>query len=54
MDTDTAQAVLNMLTSMRFATWYNAGNFDSWISGDPGAPTDEQILADIQDMTENV
>jgi len=48
-----AEKILDVLNGQRFATWYNQGNFDSYISGtyeqgDPRQPTKEQILVEIK------
>jgi hypothetical protein len=45
-----AKKILNALELQKFADWYNAGNFDHWISGDLPTISDEQILEEIKEI----
>jgi len=41
------EKIFQALQRQKFADWYNTGNFDNWIRKDFGAPTDDEIKADI-------
>ena len=45
--------ILNLLSSQKFADWYNNGKFDAYIAGSEmpdERPTQAMILADIKKM----
>lgn len=49
-----ANDVLMMLKKASFEAWYNeGGNFDAWISRDESAPTDGEIVAELNVLLAN-
>jgi hypothetical protein len=42
--------VFDLLQKQQFADWYNEGDFDHWLSGQIGAPDEEEIFEQFKDM----
>jgi hypothetical protein len=52
--TETEEAVVALIVSglskEKFKTWYESQEFENWISGHEGAPTDDEINQKVMDL----
>jgi hypothetical protein len=47
---DVVQQIHSTLSSRAFFNWYNSGNWDRYISGDPEAPSYFEIVDEIKSL----